>query len=57
MKLIEILYKLVKNPKSSDNYKLLKGYFDETNQPEFADAVTYLLEKRYVNNDNNTQQE
>jgi len=48
MQLIEILYKLVENPKSSKNYHELKEYFNQNNMFQLADAVAHLIEKKYA---------
>jgi hypothetical protein len=47
MNLIEILYKVVENPKSSENYASLVEYFNQNNMPQVADAFSHLLRIRY----------
>jgi len=57
MQLIEIIYKLVENPKSSSNYHELKEYFNQNNMPQLANAVAHLIEKKYapIHSDNSEQ--
>ena len=57
MQLIEILYKLVENPKSSKNYLELKEYFHQNNMFQLADAIAHLIEKKYapIHSDNPEQ--
>ncbi len=54
MQLIKILYKIVENPKSSQNYHELKEYFNQNNQQQFADAVAHLLQVKYAPNHSDT---
>jgi hypothetical protein len=57
MQLIEALYKIVENPTSSQNYKNIKQYFQEKGLENIASAFDYLIETRYGNNSNSTEQE
>lgn len=54
MKLIEILYKIVKNPKSSQNYHELVEYFNQNNKPQIAEAFDYLLKVKYATSHSDT---
>jgi len=48
MQLIQIIYKIVENPKFSANYHELKEYFAQNNMTQLAEAVAHLIEKKYV---------
>jgi len=53
MQIIQILYKIVENPKSSKNYDELRAYFAQNNMPQLAEAFAHLLEKKYAPIHNN----
>lgn len=55
MNIVQLLYKIVENPKSLENYVSLKEYFKENN--EISEAIDYLLEiKNVANNSNSPEQ-
>lgn len=47
MKLITMLYKIVENPKSSQNYRELMEYFNQSGQLQIAEAIANLLKVKY----------
>ncbi len=57
MNLIEILYKIVENPNSSENYSIIAAYFNQNNMPQLADAFTHLLKVKYGTDHSNTPEQ
>ena len=57
MKLIKILYKLVENPHSSQNYYELREYFDQNNMQQIADAFAHLIKVKYGTDNSNTPEQ
>jgi hypothetical protein len=56
MQLTEVLYKVVENPTSLQNYKNIKQYFQEKGLENIVLAFDYLIEVRYGNNSNSVKQ-
>ena len=57
MNIIKILYKVVENPHSFQNYNDLKEYFAKNNMLQFAEAFEYLLETKHGTDNSNTSEE
>lgn len=57
MQLIKILYKVVENPKSSQNYNDLREYFTKNNMSQIAEAFAHLLEVKYAVIHNNSPEQ
>lgn len=54
MQLIKIIYKIVENPKSFQNYHALREYFVQNGSPQLAEAVAHLIKVKYASNNSNT---
>lgn len=57
MQLIKIIYKVVENPKSSQNYHELKEYFIQNGNLQLAEAVAHLIKVKYAPNNSNTPEQ
>jgi hypothetical protein len=53
MQIIELLYKIVGTPKSSENYLKLKEYFTQNNMVELSEAFDHLLKVKYASTHSN----
>ncbi len=57
MNIIKILYKVVENPHSFQNYNDLKEYFTQNNMLQYAEAFEHLIKIKHGTDNSNTPEE
>lgn len=57
MQTIELLYKIVENPKSSENYLKLKEHFAQNNMVQLSEAFDHLLKVKYASTHSNSPEQ
>jgi len=54
---IKLIYKIVDNPKSLENYLELRDFYLNDGLTELAESINVLIEARYVDRNNAKQAE